>query len=147
MDILKNLEALQQAPICRFLQETELKRIFNAGKKITLKKDQVLFPENSVQEPLFIILSGKMEVYKKQKQIAIREAGDFLGEMALLESKPRSASVRALTDVDVLEIDKKTFIDHFVSNPQVVVPEKPSFQRKMVKKIGVVIEQSVENSF
>ena len=61
-----------------------------------------------------------MEVYKKQEQIAVREAGDFLGEMALLESKPRSASVRALTDADVLEIDKKAFFEYFAPNPKVV---------------------------
>jgi CRP-like cAMP-binding protein len=120
MEALKVLEALKKAPICSFFQDAELERIYNAGKKLTLKKDQVLFSESSSQETLYIIISGKMEVYKKQKQIAIRESGDFLGEMALLESKPRSASVRAFTEAHVLEIDKKTFFDFFAPNPKVV---------------------------
>jgi len=120
METLKDLEALKQAPICHFFRDTELDRIYNSCKKLTLKKDQVLFSENSDQETLYIILSGRMEVYKKQKQIAIREAGDFLGEMALLESKPRSASVRAFTDAELLEIDKKTFFDFFAPNPKTV---------------------------
>lgn len=120
METLQHLEALKQAPICKFFRESELKSLFSAGKNLTLKKDQVLFSENSIQETFYIILSGKMEVYKKQKQIAVREAGDFLGEMALLESKPRSASVRALTDANVLEVDKKTFFEYFAPNPKVV---------------------------
>ena len=120
METLKDLEALKQAPICQFFWNAELERVYNAGKKLTLKKDQVLFSENSVQETLYIILSGRMEVYKKQKQISVREAGDFLGEMALLESKPRSASVRAFTDAELLEIDKKTFFDFFAPNPKAV---------------------------
>lgn len=120
METLKDLEALKKAPICSFFQDAELNKLYSAAKKLTLKKDQVLFSENSAQETLYIILSGKMEVYKKQKQISIREAGDFLGEMALLESKPRSASVRAFTDADVLEIDKKTFFEYFAPNPKVV---------------------------
>lgn len=120
METTKDLEALKQAPICHSFQEAELKRIYSATKKVRLKKDQVLFSEHETQETLYIILSGNMEVYKKQNRIAIREAGDFLGEMALLESKPRSASVRALSDAEVLEIDKETFFEYFASNPKVI---------------------------
>ncbi|MBC8287670.1 MAG: cyclic nucleotide-binding domain-containing protein [Nitrospinae bacterium] len=120
MNILKDLEALKKVPICLFFQEAELKCVYSSGRMMHLKKDQVLFSEHAVQETLYIILSGSMEVYKKQNRIAVRGAGDFVGEMALLESKPRSASVRALTDADVLEIDKETFFAYFVPNPKVI---------------------------
>jgi signal-transduction protein with cAMP-binding, CBS, and nucleotidyltransferase domain len=85
-----------------------------------LKKGQVLFSEDSYQETMYIILSGKLEIYKKHKQIATRETGDFVGEMALVESKPRAASVRALIESEVLEISKETFSKYFASNPKVV---------------------------
>ena len=98
----------------------DLERVFNAGKQIRLKKGQVLFSEDSFQETMYIILSGQMEIYKRHKQIAIRDTGDFVGEMALVESKPRSASVRALADTEVLEINKETFFNYFASNPKVV---------------------------
>lgn len=148
MDIIRDLEALKQAPICHFFQERELKHIFDAGKKIALKKDQVLFPENSVQETLYIILSGRMEVYKKQNQIAIREAGDFLGEMALLESKPRSASVRALTATEVLEIGKETFFEYFLSNPKVVQEILKAISARNRKDLDVIVAsyQEIKNS-
>ena len=120
MDLRKDLEALKRAHISHFFEEADLERVFNAGKQICLKKGQVLFSEGSYQETMYIILSGKVEVYKKHKQIAVREAGEFFGEMALVESKPRSASVRALSDTEVLEIDKETFFNYFASNPKVV---------------------------
>lgn len=120
MDLHKDLEALKQASLSRFLSEEELGRVFNAGKQIFLKKGQVLFSEGSLQETMYIILSGKLEVYKKHKQIAVRETGDFIGEMALVESKPRSASTRALIETEVLEIEKETFFKYFASNPKVV---------------------------
>jgi hypothetical protein len=91
MDLHKDLEALKQASLSCLFEKADLERVFNAGKQISLKKGQVLFAEGSCQETMYIILSGKMEVYKKHKQIAVRETGDFLGEMALVESKPRSA--------------------------------------------------------
>lgn len=120
MDLRKDLEALKQASLSCFLSEADLERVFNAGKQVYLKKGQVLFSEGAFQETMYIILSGKVEVYKKHKHIAVRETGDFLGEMALVESKPRSASVRALADTEVLEIDKETFFKYFASNPKVV---------------------------
>ncbi|MBT5028254.1 MAG: cyclic nucleotide-binding domain-containing protein [Nitrospinaceae bacterium] len=120
MNILKDTNSLSQTAISRFFLDTELQCILESGKKIFLKKDEVLFEENSFQETLYIILSGTVEVYKKHKQIAVRGAGDFLGEMALVESKPRSASVRALTEAKVLEVNKETFFKYFVSNPKVV---------------------------
>ena len=120
MDLCKDLEALKQASLSCLFSEADLERVFNAGKQICLKKGQVLFSEGSYQETMYIILSGKMEVYKKHKQIAVREAGDFFGEMALVESKPRAASVRALSETEVLEIGKETFFNYFASNPKVV---------------------------
>ena len=120
MDLRKDLEALKQASLSCFFEEADLERVFNAGKQVCLKKGQVLFSEGSYQETMHIILSGKVEIYKRHKQIAVRGAGDFFGEMALVESKPRSASVRALTDTEVLEIDKETFFKYFASNSKVV---------------------------
>ena len=116
----KNLETLKQASLSRFLSEADLEHVFNAGKQVRLKKGQTLFSEDSYQETMYIILSGKVEVYKKHKQIAVRGVGDFIGEMALVESKPRSASVRALGETEVLEINKETFFTYFASNPKVV---------------------------
>ncbi len=120
MDISKDFEAFKQASISCFFLDTELKQLLDAGKKISLKKDEVLFSENSYQETMYIILSGTAEIYKRHKQIAVRGVGDFLGEMALVESKPRSASVRALTETRVLEIDKEAFFKYFVPNQKVV---------------------------
>ena len=120
METFKDIEALKKAPVCQFFQDAELASIHDAGKKVSLKKDEVLFPEQSVQETMYIILSGSLEVYKKQKQIAIREAGDFIGEMALVESKPRAASVRARSNAELLEIRKETFFEYFATNPKVI---------------------------
>jgi CRP-like cAMP-binding protein len=148
MDILRDLETLKNIPMCSFFQEAELRRVYSASKRISLKKEQVLFSECAVQESLYIILSGRLEVYKKQKQIAIREAGDFLGEMALLESKPRSASVRALTDANVLEISKETFFEFFASNPKAVweILKVISARNREDLEVIVASYQEIKNS-
>lgn len=46
--------------------------------------------------------------------------GDFFGEMALLTGKPRSASVRALCDLVVLEIKRDDFINEIYEHPEII---------------------------
>ncbi len=50
MNILKDTNSLSQTAISRFFLDTELQCILESGKKIFLKKDEVLFEENSFQE-------------------------------------------------------------------------------------------------
>lgn len=98
----------------------ELMHLLVGGDVISLKPGQVLFSEGEFRETMFIILSGSIEVYKESKIIAHRAMGEFFGEMSLLESRPRSASVRAVTDAQLLEIGKSLFFSALANNPEVV---------------------------
>ena len=61
----------------------------------------------------FVVVSGDFEVSKQSGQslirIDVRNTGDVLGEMALLSRSPRSASVQAITDCEVLRISPEAF--------------------------------------
>lgn len=112
--------ALKQVSFSKFIQDDDLWYLLYSCESIPLKAGQVLFAEKSFKESMFIVLDGKLEVYKQNKHIAFLEVGDFFGEMSLLESKPRSASVRAVTDAVLLEIGKDTFLNYISSNTKVV---------------------------
>ncbi|MBT3365683.1 MAG: cyclic nucleotide-binding domain-containing protein [Nitrospina sp.] len=104
----------------KFIQDDDLWYLLYACENISLKAGQVLFAEKSFKESMFVVLDGKLEVYKQNKHIAFQEMGGFFGEMSLLESKPRSASVRAVTDSVLLEIDKDTFFSYIGSNTKAI---------------------------
>lgn len=63
---------------------------------------------------MYVIQSGKVEIFREQegRQIPLRVAskGEFFGEMALLENRERSASVRAVGETRILTVDKETFM-------------------------------------
>lgn len=120
MDSIQKISALKQVSFAKFLEEADLWYLISECENISLKADQVLFAEDSFKESMFIILDGKLEVYKKNKQIALRGKGEYIGEMSILESKARSASVRAVTDSVVLEINKNTFLKFLSINPKIV---------------------------
>ncbi len=119
MDVNQKITALKQVSFSKFIQDDDLWYLLYTCTSISLEAGEILFAEKSFKESMFIILDGKLEVYKQNKHIAFREVGDFFGEMSLLESKPRSASVRAVTDSALLEIDKETFFNYIGSNPKV----------------------------
>jgi len=84
-------------------------RLLYEGNLVSVNSGEVLLAEGDFKETMCIVLSGKMEIYKINKSIAIRTVGDFFGEMGLMESKPRSASLRAISNSILLELDKNAF--------------------------------------
>jgi CRP/FNR family transcriptional regulator, cyclic AMP receptor protein len=58
---------------------------------------------------LFVILDGEAEVVRDGKVLGTLRQGDVVGELSLIDGHPRSASVRAVTDVHVLEIPADEF--------------------------------------
>ena len=85
----------------------------------------VLFREGDRGEEMFILQSGKVKISKKirgvEKTLATLEKGEFFGEMAILNDKPRSASAETIEDCDMLVIDRKTFETLLRSNVEIAI--------------------------
>jgi len=70
---------------------------------------------------MYVIQAGEAEVLKEENgqetRVDVMHAGDIFGEMAVLEKQVRSATVRALTELRVLTVDKKTFLRRVQEDP------------------------------
>ncbi len=96
------------------------------GKHVTeCPAGTVLFRDGDAGDDMYVIQSGRIriftEVRDRQKQLAILGAGDFFGEMALLNQKPRTASAEVVDDAKMLVIDARTFGAMIVSNTEIAV--------------------------
>ncbi len=91
----------------------------------TYRKNTMLFAEGEPGEELFIIQSGSIKISKiianNEVLLATLKAGDILGEMALLEGKPRTASAAAYEDCTVMAVNKENFNQMSVSHPQIII--------------------------
>jgi CRP-like cAMP-binding protein len=89
--------------------------------KKSIKSGMHLFRENDRSRELYIIQSGTIKVYRtaggKEIELAVLEKGSVLGEMALIDGKPRSASAKACEDSEVVIIDSDTFHDKIKGVP------------------------------
>jgi len=106
------------------MTKTELGRDFHAGETIVR--------QGEIGECMYIIQSGQAEVVQSQDssetRLAVLDKGDIFGEMAIFQKESRSATVRAITDLRVLTVDKKIFLQR--------VHEDPSFVFAILKKMS-----------
>lgn len=107
--------------------ENHFKLLCNMGHKRLFNKNEILFFEGETPQKLFVLLSGKVRIYKSIqpiKDMAPREktlhyitAPNFLAEMPSLLKKPFPASAVCAQDCEVLEIDLETFEKQCTKNP------------------------------
>jgi len=106
--------AFKDASLFKDLGNQDLKRISSVMTGRTYAPNTLIFSEGSRGDSLYIITSGRVRVTKKtetgdEKTIAFLDKGDFFGEMALMDGRPRSASVAAVGYVNLLEIHWEDF--------------------------------------
>ena len=114
---------LRQVDWLRGLSDDELKLLVPTVSVRQFGAGEMLVRTGEQGESLFIIRSGRAEVFAqtsdgKARHLAHISTGDFTGEMALLTGEPRNASVRAITDVEVIEMDREGFTRLFKEHPE-----------------------------
>jgi WD40 repeat protein/CRP-like cAMP-binding protein len=109
------------------LPDELLSHLADRVEKQPLKRKTILFHEGDDGDALYIIVSGELEIFKgraddPQRQIlATLGPGEYLGEMALLENKPRFASAQALSDCSLLCLQKQDFDELLEKNARLAV--------------------------
>jgi CRP-like cAMP-binding protein len=119
------MRALRGIDLFRPLSDEELNLAASRFRQLHYAAGERLIEEEGPGDSFFVIDRGEVEVSKriaaKRRTLARLMEGQFFGEMALLTGEPRSATVVALTDVDVFTIDKSGFHDVLVKNPAIAV--------------------------
>jgi CRP-like cAMP-binding protein len=119
-----------------------------AGELGKIYKDgELIVHQGDAGNCMYVIQSGQVEVRKEtngiETQLAVLSEGGIFGEMALLDKEVRSATVRALGDVRILTVDKKTFIRWMSEDPTVAF----HIVGMMSKRIRELSEELVKLKF
>jgi len=121
---MEKKSVLKRVPLFNKIDEKELAKISEISHLKNYKKDEDIFSEGEVGDALYILISGVVKVFTRSsdgriKTLALLEKGDFLGEMAILDSEIRSANVSAVEDSEMLVISRKDFEASLTTNPQI----------------------------
>lgn len=104
------------------LKEEDRQALADVVDAISLKTGETLFNAGEPGESLFVVRSGSIELFIKdtvgQKIVlTISEAGDLFGELSLLDSGPRTATAVALSDTELLMLDRDDLLLLFQKRP------------------------------
>jgi CRP/FNR family transcriptional regulator, cyclic AMP receptor protein len=113
------VKALKRAPLFESLSRKELTQLARVTEDIELRKGQVLCKEGEIGHEFFVIVDGKAEVTRKGKKVTQRGGGEFIGEIALIEEVPRTATVTAKTAMRAFVLTNRDFHHLLEQNPTV----------------------------
>ena len=100
---------LKKVPLFSGLSGRDLDLVARQTDVIRADGGRVLTRQGALGEEFLLIVDGSARVERNGTLIARLDAGDFFGEMSLIDGKPRSASVIAETPITMLVVDSRSF--------------------------------------
>ena len=131
-------DVLASASLFSELSRRDLKRLAAATITRAYKKGDVIVKQGENAVAFYLITKGRVSVVRgaegeSQTALAALGPGEFFGEMALLDSYPRSASVVAVEDTECLVLSRWDFTAELRSNPNIAVQMLPVLSRRIRK--------------
>jgi len=111
--------ALRGVPLFAGLDERSLQAVAVLGHPVDARAGDVLILEGEPGESFYVIVDGTVRVEHGDRTVRSLTAGGFLGEVALVEHGPRTATATCVTDCRLLEIRRHEFERLMATMPDV----------------------------
>jgi len=117
------IEVLRPVELFQHLNEEQLSLLAEHSREVQFRKHAILMTEGDAGESMYVIQSGLVKVFVSDedgKELVLYEqgAGAVIGDIALLDDEPRSASVSTLDKTSALMIGKSSFIQCLKESPE-----------------------------
>jgi CRP-like cAMP-binding protein len=93
----------------RTCSRKQLELVARLADSVTVEAGEVLAREGRIERELFVIMSGEAQVSRAGTAVARLGAGDYFGELAVLDAGPRDATVTAVSDLEVLIVGQREY--------------------------------------
>jgi len=125
-DLLRAIDFIRNVPFFADLEEGELLKIVRVGVRKKYAKGSIILLEQDTGAALFVIISGKVKIVRtsddgREVILAILGESEFFGEMSLLDGMARSASVVAMSKVELFTIHRQDFLRLLKTVPSVTL--------------------------
>ena len=103
------------------LPSEAMDRLVKIAERIELDAGDEFIHEGDFDESIFLIESGQVEVERGQVRVGTIEAGDVVGEMAFIDRRPRSATVRTLTSSVLRRVEREDLLRELGQDPELLL--------------------------
>lgn len=127
----QRIAILKRIPIFAHLTYNELVKVVGLTQLARIKAGDAFIKEGQQGDELYVVLAGEVEILKGGAVIVTLKAGAHIGEMALIDNAPRSATVTAKTDVNLLVMRREEFFNLIRTEPVIATKLLWSFVQVM----------------
>ncbi|MDZ4277984.1 MAG: cyclic nucleotide-binding domain-containing protein [Dehalococcoidia bacterium] len=124
-------ETLASVPLFSRLGRSDLERMGKAVVSRKYAKDEEIVKEGEQAVAFYVIVNGKVGIVKGGQTVNTLGAGDFFGEMALLDHYPRATSVIALDDTECLVMTRWDFTAELRTDPTIALAMLPELSKRI----------------
>ena len=117
----------------------DLRTIRKALEEITVPPGRLLTDQGSIGLEFFLIVAGQASVRRNNRKVATLGPGQYFGELALLDRRPRSASVTSDTDMTLLVLGQRQFNG--------VLDAVPALSRKLLSAMATRLREADDKAY
>tara|TARA_B100000609_G_scaffold152156_1_gene123488 strand:+ start:965 stop:1648 length:684 start_codon:yes stop_codon:yes gene_type:complete len=148
---MKNIELLKTVSLFWDLDKTELGYISDKMVSKKFENGNLIFLEESEGKNLFFVVEGSVKVTRLSKDgreviLAMLNAGDFFGEMSLLDGEARSANVIALEKTEVLSLKRDDFLVVLHDYPKIAIQLLKEMTSRLRKSDRQIVSLSLSDA-
>lgn len=118
VSLVERVLFLHKVPLFAALDPADLQQVARIATERSFAAGETLVREGAAGDALYVIAAGTVRVRRDGREVAIRSAGDSIGEMSLVGSEPRNATVIADDDVRTLRIGRADFESMLRDRPE-----------------------------
>ena len=118
---------------------SELRKIRSSLDEVTVPAGKLLVEEGTTGHEFFLIVSGEAKVTRAGRKVAMLGPGSYFGELALLDRRPRSATVKSETELTVLVLSQRQFYG--------VLDSVPTIARKLLAAMATRLREADAKAF
>ena len=117
----------------------DLRLIRKALEEVTVPPGRLLCEQGTIGREFFLIVSGQASVKRNNRKVATLGPGQYFGELALLDRRPRSASVTSDTEMALLVLGQRQFNG--------VLDAVPALSRKLLSAMSTRLREADEKAY
>jgi len=150
ISLADEVRSLSLIPMLKQLDNAELEKLAELMEQVSFKAGQMVFHQHDPGDALYIVDSGAVRLWvldedAKQVTLAELQAGDFTGEIAVLDNGERSANATALTDTVLHKLRSDHFQDFLLQHPAIAVDVIREVGRRM-RQTNLLVSQRISRN-
>jgi len=144
-------DLLRSIPLFEGLAQEDLDHLANSLVERRLKGGEMIFDQGDAGTEMYIVAKGHVNIHlpgEASRRVSLKDitVGEYFGELALFDDKPRSASALATTDALLLELSRDTLSAYLESRPRAAMAILRTMAERLRETNAMLSERAAKNA-